>query len=203
MVKGLRHPSTPTKNPLGGRNMGKYGTALSALILAVIFTLAVGSSATAFAAESTGGLSSSGGEAASWRSQYEYISEFSEGRAVVMKDGEWFHVYSDGNPAYDERYNHVGTFSQGRAWVKKNIAWYHILLDGEHAYDERYSFAGDFSEGRAVVRKNGDEFHILLDGKPAYDEQYDYAGNFMNGRAIVRKGVTLFYINLDGGRETN
>jgi len=62
---------------------------------------------------------------------HDKISPFSEGLAVVHKNGEWFHVNPDGIPAYKERYEWAGPFSQGVALVRKNSRWFCIHPDGK------------------------------------------------------------------------
>jgi hypothetical protein len=87
---------------------------------------------------------------------------FSEGLAHVKKDGEGFHIRSDGSPAYEERYNSVGPFSEGLAWaVGKDGKAFHIRPDGKPAYKERYNFVGSFFRGLATVEKNERWFHIF------------------------------------------
>ena len=174
--------------------MGRYGTILSALVMAAIFTFAIGAHTKASAADS-------GGQKEGWRSQYDWVGEFHEDRAVAMKNGEWFHVLRDGKPAYDARYEQVGEFSEGRAAVKKNGTWSYISYDGKSDRNGQYYYAGKFLEGRAAVHKNGEGYHIrLLDESPAYEERYDYVGEFSEGRALVRKCAILIFINLDGER---
>jgi len=56
-----------------------------------------------------------------------------EGLIVVCKDGKWFHVYSDGMPAYEERYDHVGHFVRGTSAVINGREMFLIRPDGTRA----------------------------------------------------------------------
>ena len=61
---------------------------------------------------------------------YDFVGDFFEGLALVQKDGKWFHICSDGTPAYEQRYDFVRSFSEGLAWVKKDDKWFRIRPDG-------------------------------------------------------------------------
>jgi len=61
---------------------------------------------------------------------YDFVSEFSEGLACASQSGKWFHIWSNGKPAYKGRYEKVIPFSQGLARVYKNKRWYYIRTDG-------------------------------------------------------------------------
>jgi hypothetical protein len=39
-------------------------------------------------------------------------------KAAYDTEGNWFHVKSDGSPAYSQRYKWVGNFDEDLAWVQ-------------------------------------------------------------------------------------
>ena len=141
--------------------MGKYRAVLWTLVVAVMFLFAVSGCTTAPVSVKPPAAA----EETDWRSKYDYVGPFSEGRAWVKKDGQEFHVDRNGKPIYDARYDWVGWFSEGRALVMKDGKWWHILPNGEAAYPARYDWVGSFSEGLAWVVKDGEECHIDRNGK--------------------------------------
>ncbi|PIR89553.1 MAG: hypothetical protein COU07_01490 [Candidatus Harrisonbacteria bacterium CG10_big_fil_rev_8_21_14_0_10_40_38] len=61
---------------------------------------------------------------------FDNVGLFSEGLAVVEKDGKEFHIRHDGSPAYEERFDSANSFSEGVASVKKDGKWFNIRYDG-------------------------------------------------------------------------
>jgi len=99
---------------------------------------------------------------------YDFVSPFSEELARVQKDGKWFHIHPNGEPAYEERYDNVGLFFEGLAQAQKDNKWFHIHPDGKPAYKERYYFVTSFSsEGLAWVGNDNKWFYIHPDGTKA------------------------------------
>ena len=96
--------------------MGKYRAVLWTLVLAGMFFFAVSGCTTAPVSVKP----SAAAEETDWRSKYDFVGSFSEGRALVGKGGQEFHVDRNGKPIYDARYDFVGSFSKGRAVVKKD-----------------------------------------------------------------------------------
>lgn len=96
---------------------------------------------------------------------YDLVDLFYEGLARVKKGKDYFHVRSDGLPAYKKRYSSVGSFYQGLAWVCNDGKYFHIRHNGTPAYKERYDDVGNFCEGVAWVKKEDSEvFFIRSDG---------------------------------------
>lgn len=65
--------------------------------------------------------------------KYDYVGPFSEGLAVAVKEGSWFHIKEDKTPAYKERYDFTYSFSEGLAWVQKGGRQFRIRPDGTKA----------------------------------------------------------------------
>jgi hypothetical protein len=91
---------------------------------------------------------------------YQNVGTFSDGRARVIQDEQWFFITEDGTPLGDGRYEVVGNFSDGRARVMQDGGYFFITEDGTPLSTERYDRAWDFSGGRAQVKQGNDEFAI-------------------------------------------
>jgi hypothetical protein len=128
---------------------------------------------------------------------YDYVGKFSKGLAPVQKRGKWFHVRSNGRPAYKEKYDDVGLFSEGLAVVRKDKKFFHIRPDGGPAYRERFDEAKYFLGGIAPTKKDGKWFFIHPDGKPESEEKFDNVDWFA-GMATVEKDGKKFSRLLDG-----
>ena len=71
-----------------------------------------------------------------WRDEYEWVSDFSEDRARVQKDGKQGHVNTAGEVTTPIIYDTVGNFSEGQAWVWLGNKEGHINLAGEVTWNE-------------------------------------------------------------------
>jgi len=61
---------------------------------------------------------------------HDEVGLFVEGLAQARQGTEWFHINSDGTPAYTQRYDLVGPFSGGLARARKDGVWFNIRPDG-------------------------------------------------------------------------
>jgi hypothetical protein len=60
------------------------------------------------------------------------VGVFYEGKAVFEEDGEWYHISSDGKPAYPQRYKMTEYYQNGFAWVQKHDGtWVKINKKGQ------------------------------------------------------------------------
>lgn len=63
---------------------------------------------------------------------FDGMGSFMEERAWVLKNGLWYHVRIDGEPAYPERYYHVSPFANGRSLaLDQNGKSFYIDRDGK------------------------------------------------------------------------
>ncbi len=111
--------------------LSKRGGRFFALAIAIFFLLALGACA---AAPPSQDFAQEGGtvEKADCRTQYDFVSPFYKGRAVVKQDGKMFHIGLDCKPAYPERYDWAFHYStKGRAWVGKYGKGFFIDLNGK------------------------------------------------------------------------
>lgn len=96
--------------------------------------------------------------------RFDYIGPFHEERATVCKDGHWWHVSSDYEPAYEERYQNALCFSEGMAAVFDGLEWFFIRPDGTRAHDQGFDHAKNFRGGTAEVCKGESRFRIRPNG---------------------------------------
>ncbi len=67
----------------------------------------------------------------SWQQDYDIVSDYSDGLAVVKKDGKYGFIDRAGRVTIPLIYQFVSEFSQGRAWVKKDDQFYYINNKGQ------------------------------------------------------------------------
>ncbi len=69
--------------------------------------------------------------------EYEYAGRFSDGRAAVKKNGEFFHIRRDGTPAYRQRFRDAADFRDGKSLVcLGNDKWVYIDKHGVPVSEE-------------------------------------------------------------------
>jgi len=133
------------------------------------------------------------------------VVAYSEGLAVVYKNGKVGYINKEGkmiiNPCYDEG----DKFSEGLAAVaiiEDGTKKYGFIdKDGRLVIPYQYSFVTPFSEGKALAVIGTDAHCIGKDGKdifPADKASYDYAGTFREGYAPAAKGSKVKYIDKTG-----
>lgn len=117
----------------------------------------------------------------------EVLKFHAPGLAPVLRDGDAWHVGSDGEPAYHRRFLRTFGFYEGLAAVVGAYGWHHITADGEDAYNVRYAWCGNFQQGRCTVRDHDHMYHhITADGSAAYAERWHYVGDYRDGIAVVQ-----------------
>ncbi|MEK7530031.1 MAG: WG repeat-containing protein, partial [Patescibacteria group bacterium] len=67
--------------------------------------------------------------------RYDGAGSFSEGRAVVIRDGQVWFIKEDGTDLFSARYDGADSFSNGRARVIKGRQWWFIDLNGNKIAD--------------------------------------------------------------------
>ncbi len=130
--------------------------------------------------------------------QYEKVSNFSEGVAVVrFYEGAWSLIDKTGKgitPGYDN----IGDFSEGLAPVFSVYQWGFIDKKGEEIIKPQYDKASRFSEGLAAVNQKGKWGYIDKTGKEIIKPRYDEAFDFKNNKARVKLNGRDFYIDKRG-----
>lgn len=103
--------------------------------------------------------------------RYNELGTFSEGLALVRRNGKWGYIDIEGNEVipckFDgEEYGGRGhDFSDGLAVVVKNGKHGYIDKKGEIVINADYDEAGDFSEGIACVQENFNDELTFIDKK--------------------------------------
>lgn len=133
--------------------------------------------------------------------RYDEVLSFHEpGLAPASLDGKWFHITSDGTPAYTSTFDRTWGFYDGLAAASLNGRYFHVHPDGTRAYERDFVWCGNFQEGLcAVLDDNGMYYHISRNGSKAYASSYSYVGDFHEGYAVVRKeDGRCFHIDREG-----
>ncbi len=129
---------------------------------------------------------------------YDWAFDFSEGLALVKKNGKWGYIDKTGKVAIPFTYNGASNFREDLALVGKNGKWGYIDKTGKVAIPFIYDDAGFFSKGMATVCKNKKWGYIDKTGKVAIPFIYDFAADFSEGLARVKKDGKWGYIDKTG-----
>jgi len=127
---------------------------------------------------------------------FEYVSFFSEGLALVMAGNNansgrfnWKYGYIDmtGELVIPVQYDYAMDFSEGLAavYMQKNGGWGFIGKTGELAVPFMYEQASPFCEGLAAVSKDGKWGYIDAAGGIAVPFEYRQAYSFIDGLSAV------------------
>jgi hypothetical protein len=117
------------------------------------------------------------------------LGGFSDGLAVVKKDGKWGYVGKSGSFLIEPQFEEAESFSEGLAAVKINKKWGYIDRQGAIVIRPTFDFApGEFSEGLALVFMNGECAYVDKTGKVTIHVRCDDAERFDGGLASVHIG---------------
>ena len=95
-----------------------------------------------------------------FRSDFDLILPFSEGRAGVMYEEEWGYVDTAGRLVIPLQFDDVEPFSEGLAAVEIDGEYGYIDLNGKMVIEPEYDGAGDFQDGLAAVRTSLSSLYI-------------------------------------------
>ena len=130
--------------------------------------------------------------------QYDYVSFFQEGLAIVAKDEKYGFVNKRGDLQIPCEFESVSDFVNGLSIVEKNGRYGMIDRNGEFVFDAMYEELGLLSEGLSyamVAEKYG---YYNVDGEMVIPHLFDDAYDFKNGVAKVEKDGNQGYINKEG-----
>lgn len=136
--------------------------------------------------------------------KYNKVMSFSEGIAVVVKNGKYGYINTAGEELVSPGYEEAASFSEGLAAVKLNGKNGFIDKTGKIVIEPSFSRApwvSEFSEGLAPVYfPDNSAGYIDKKGKLIIPASFSYVGKFSEGLALVQpKGTTKFgYINKAG-----
>lgn len=131
--------------------------------------------------------------------EYDSVTEFSEGRAVVSRGGYYGLIDRSGHQVITPMYDDI-------SWNNGTIA--HVDLNGRRGCMDRmgrvvvplkYDWVGEFSCSRAVVERNEMYGYVDMSGEVVIDISYNKASNFdTNGFAVVERGGMRLVIDVRG-----
>lgn len=132
---------------------------------------------------------------------YDYAEEFSEGFALVLKDGRAYFIDRNGLAVFNSKYSvykYIEGFSESRALIKADGKYGFINTKGQVSVKPVYDDALSFREGKAAVCKNGKYGYIDTNGKVIIDFMYDNAASFSGGIARISKNGKYGFIDESG-----
>ena len=127
-----------------------------------------------------------------------YISNFSEGLAVVRTGSDWNpkcgYIDMTGEIIIPCEYGYANDFSEGLACVFKDKKWGFIDKTGEEIIPFQYKYAESFQSGLALIVIDEKHGYINRSGEEVIPCEYEHARSFINELAIVgcmsTKGIT-------------
>ncbi|QQR58220.1 MAG: WG repeat-containing protein [Candidatus Melainabacteria bacterium] len=117
--------------------------------------------------------------------KYDLALNFSQGRAAVRLDFEWFFIDKSGNrvsPKFDEVYS----FTDSIAAVRTGARWGFIDLSGKQVISQDYLEVQPFSDGLASVRKSTLFGFIDTTGKVVIKPTYIKTSSFSQGLCAIQ-----------------
>ena len=119
---------------------------------------------------------------------YDFIGWFTEGLAVIKKDGKAGYINAKGDFVLPMIYDDVGVFSEGLAAAKLDDKWGYIDRNGEWVIDPQFYKVDPFYEGYAIIRDNKYDLpYSFIDrsGQSVFNKAFDFATGFECGLATV------------------
>lgn len=132
------------------------------------------------------------------RPTYEEASLFSEGLAVVMKNGKYGYINKADKTIINFQFQDADAFHNGCAVVKKDSLYGLINKKGEFLIQPVYEELSEASDEIFMGVKNDHSGYIYKTGSPLTGILYDLAGDYKNGFAIVNKNEKYGLLNTFG-----
>ena|SRR5215813_2989106 len=143
--------------------------------------------------------------------QFDSVSGFSEGLALVTRKGKKFFIDPSGRTVFEANFDIVGNFSEGVAVVNigetriahiglidKPGKWGYIDKTGKLVIPMKFTHAEGFSEGLAAIRDGDRGAFIDHGGKIVFEVPLDVTLGFHEGIAGVLYRGTLAYFDRTG-----
>lgn len=146
------------------------------------------------------------------KDKYDYISEFHQGVAIVVKDDKYGAILMGGHEIISPTYDYISTFKDGYAQAIRKGECKIIDLSGREckkyndsliAIPSKYDSVRDFNDGYACVSINGKWGAIDIKGNEIFEPQFYYLSDFVGGSAKYKKEKTNVsnlwgYVHADG-----
>lgn len=144
--------------------------------------------------------------------KYDFIGEFHQGIAIVVKDSKYGAILMGGNEVIPPSYDYISKFNDGYAQAIRKGECVLLDLSGREsklyegkliAIPAKYDFVRDFKNGYACVRLNGKWGAIDVNGHEIYEPQFYFLSDFVGGTAKYQKDYSSYanswgYLNADG-----
>lgn len=130
--------------------------------------------------------------------QYEKVTSFSQGLALVKRNGLYGYIDKTGKSLVPCQYLQAKDFHAGFAAVQKADKWTYINLLGKEIMLEGYDYTLDFSESVGVVMKNDKWGAVDENGKMIISLEYDRIFPCKEGFLAAQKGEKMGYLNKKG-----
>lgn len=144
--------------------------------------------------------------------KYDYIGEFHQGVAIVVKDDKYGAILMGGHEIIAPAYDYISPFKDGYAQaIKKGDCKILDLSGGEcKRYNNRwivipskYDYVREFNDGYACVKLNGLWGAIDTQGNEIFEPQFYYLSDFTKGTAKYKKEKSNLanswgYVNSNG-----
>lgn len=130
--------------------------------------------------------------------EYDNISKFSEGVALVNINGKYSYIDRKGLSILEDRYQDGYSFSESMGAVKRNNKWGYINLSGELIIKSQFEEVKPFVENHAAVKIVNKWGYIDKSGQMIIKPQYDQVENFSEDIAAVKLNGKWGFVNSDG-----
>lgn len=130
--------------------------------------------------------------------QYEKVAAFSQGLALVKRNGLYGYIDKTGKNLVPCQYLQAKDFHQGFACVQKSDKWTYINALGKEIMAENYDYTLDFAEGIGVVMKNGKWGAVDENGKVIISLEYDRIFPCKEGFLAAQKRGQMGYLDKKG-----
>ncbi len=131
--------------------------------------------------------------------QFDEVRAFSNGLALVRKNGRWGYVNKDGRLQIPCKFRAAWPFHDGLARMQDDEGKFgYIYPTGEFAIEPNWVEAADFKEGLAAVRVGNKYGFINPLGQLAIDAVYQRSSSVINGYAVVKKDDKYGMIDTKG-----
>lgn len=131
-------------------------------------------------------------------SRYQRATSFSEGRALVEKNGKTGFVDESGDTIINFQFEDGRPFSNGLAAVKNGGKWGYINQHGQFVIEPIYEWGKSFRNGIGPVLHNKKWGYIDDRGSTVTTARFDYAGTFSDSRALIKQNDRFGYLNTEG-----
>lgn len=144
--------------------------------------------------------------------KYDYIGEFHQGVAIVVKDDKYGAILMGGHEIIAPAYDYISPFKDGYAQAIKKGDCKILDLSGRECkrYNNRwivipskYDYVREFNDGYACVKLNGLWGAIDTQGNEIFEPQFYYLSDFTKGTAKYKKEKSNLanswgYVNSNG-----